>query len=110
MSQEVYPDEYGWQTWESRSATLVEVRICPAALWPAVAGEPAPPTPVDARAYTECGLPWFDLYAERGDLPGAEALAGLRPVPGEEGPLSVPPWQVSVLHQGAVPAGGATAA
>jgi hypothetical protein len=97
MRQEVSPDEYGWETWDPTTATLVEARICPASFWPEVTGEPAPATPIDAAVYTEHGLPWFDLYAERGDLPGVGAFAGLRPVPGDDAPLSVPPWQVAVL-------------
>jgi hypothetical protein len=99
MRQEVYPDDYGWETWDPTSATQVEVRICAAAAWPALTGEHAPPTPVDAAAYTSHGLPWFDLYAERGDLPGVGAFAGLRPVPGDDAPLSVPPWQVNLLGE-----------
>jgi len=102
MHQEAYPDAYGWKTWDPRSATLVEVQICQAAAWPALTGEPAPPTPVDASLYTAHGFPWFDLYAERGDLPGVEVFGGLRPVPGKDAPLTVPPWQVAVLGHGVV--------
>jgi hypothetical protein len=28
-------------------------------------GMPPPPTPIDARAYTQHGLPWFALYDEK---------------------------------------------
>ena len=48
------------------------------------------------------GLPWFDLYSERGDLPASERLAGVRSVQDLEGdtdtdPTSVPPWQVTII-------------
>lgn len=98
MRQEIFPDEYGPETWDPRTATLVEVHLCAAESWRALTGQAPPPSPVSARTYTEWGLPWFDLYSERGDLAGVEELERLRPVPGEDPALEVPPWQVVPLH------------
>ena len=41
-----------------------------------ILGLEPPPTPIDAKTYTEYGLPWFDLYDEtKGDVPHSERLA-----------------------------------
>jgi len=40
-----------------------------------------PPTPVDARAYTNAGLPWFELYDDGlGDIKPSEVLANVKSV------------------------------
>jgi hypothetical protein len=75
-----------------------------------ITGEPAPPTPITARTYTEHGLPWFQLYDEdRGDLAPAgrlgrvqslrerEAGRGAGPDPDDE-PVAVDPDQVIPLQ------------
>jgi len=32
--------------------------------------------------YTDCGLPWFDLYCDLGDLPAAKVFAKVKSVKG----------------------------
>ena len=44
-----------------------------------------PPTPIDARAYTNAGLPWFELYDDHlGDIPASDVLANVKSVGGKD--------------------------
>lgn len=105
MRQEIFPDDYGWQTWDPSIVGRAEVRLVGVAEWSALTGEQPPPTPVSARAYTEAGLPWFDLYSERGGIPASERLRTVlsdeemeRRRRRDEG-CSVPPWQVTTIPE-----------
>jgi hypothetical protein len=109
MRQEIYPDEYGIETWDLGRSRTVNVRIVNSEVYREITGEAPPPTPVSARTYTEYGFPWFDLYDEgRGDVAPSPVLAGVKSVSaidGEKGggpqavdaPVGVPPWQVITL-------------
>ena len=69
MKQEIYPDEYGIETWDRERSGRVFVHIANSMDWREITGEEPPPTPVSARTYSEHGFPWFSLYDEgRGDL------------------------------------------
>lgn len=81
MTQKIYPDTYGLSSWDPSLRTSFTVRIVNGEEWRALTGEPAPPTPVDAAAYTKAGLPWFELYdEEQGDIAASETLRGVRSV------------------------------
>jgi hypothetical protein len=64
MEQKIYPDTYGPGTWDLEKKTTVRVHIVNSEIYRSITGEPAPPTPISARTYTEYGLPWFKLYDE----------------------------------------------
>lgn len=106
MRQEIFPDDYGWRTWDPDAVGHADVQLVAVERWSALTGEQPPLTPVDAKAYTDAGLPWFDLYSERGDIPGSATLGAL--LSEEELKLrrlmdahySVPPWQVTILEDG----------
>ncbi len=101
MRQEIFPDDYGWETWDPARSGRADVRLVHVAEWAALTGEARPPTPVSAQAYTDAGLPWFDLYSDRGDLAASERLAGVRSIDDLEGGagdlVSIPPWQVTLM-------------
>jgi len=81
MRQEIYPDEYGWDTWDQDNYGEVSVHIVNSMMYREITGHEPPPTPVSARTYTEYGFPWFDLYDEhRGDLRPAKALERVKSV------------------------------
>ncbi len=81
ITQKIYPDPYGLQTWDQSQPGRVSVYILNSQQYQAVTGEPPPPTPVSAKTYTEAGFPWFALYDEhQGDLPAASALSGVQSV------------------------------
>jgi len=86
LRQKIYPDKYGIEVWDQGSVRSFRVHLISAAEFHAITGEPAPPTPVDAAAYTAAGFPWFELYDEQeGDVEAAEALKRLRSIRELEG-------------------------
>jgi hypothetical protein len=98
MRQEIYGDEYGIETWEPAPAATVRVDLVDALAFEAITGLATPP-PVDARTYSQFGLPWFDLLdPTRRDIEAAERLASVRSVGDLEGsqddPLPIPEEQV----------------
>jgi len=81
MRQLVYPDPYGLGCWAEDAHGSAVVHIVDGAGFRAITGEEPPPSPVDARAYTAHGLPWFDLYDEGAPgVPAPEGLARVRSV------------------------------
>lgn len=81
IRQEIYPDTFSKEDWQTTPAARCWVHLVSAADWRAITGEVPPPTPVSAEAYTRAGLPWFDYYdADADDLPTTEELAGIESV------------------------------
>jgi hypothetical protein len=81
MRQHIYPDPHGIDTWDQDNYGRVFVHIVNSQLWRQITGEPVPPTPVDAHAYTNAGLPWFELYDDGlGDIAASEVLANVKSV------------------------------
>jgi hypothetical protein len=81
MKQEIYPDEYGIETWDRDKSGRVFVHIANSMAWREITGEEPPPTPVSARLYAEHGFPWFELYDEgKGDIEGSKTLAGVKTI------------------------------
>ncbi len=94
ITQKIYPDPFGLQTWDASQAGRVAVYILNSQQYQAVTGDLPPPTPVSARTYTEAGFPWFALYDERrGDLPAASALSGVQSVQTIDESTGVPPGE-----------------
>ena len=81
MTQKVYPDPHGPDTWDPERAARIWIHLVPAGLWPALTGEPCPPTPADHDAYVRHGLPWFAVYDEPlGDIPVDERWSKVKTV------------------------------
>jgi hypothetical protein len=81
MRQHIYPDPHGIDTWDQGNSGRVFVHIVNSRLWREITGEDVPPTPVDARAYTDAGLPWFELYDDHlGDIAASDVLANVKSV------------------------------
>lgn len=112
MRRKIYPDQYGWETWDEENAGRVHVHIANSMVFRDITGMAPPPTPVSARLYTEYGLPWFDLYdQDQGDVEASEELAGVAPVGAidlfhgftpqqDDTPVEVPEGQVVTLVTG----------
>jgi hypothetical protein len=78
MTQKIYPDPYGIDTWDQDNFGSVFVHIVNSNQYRKVTGIEPPPTPVSAKTYIEFGLPWFELYDEKeGDVEPPKKLADL---------------------------------
>lgn len=76
MKQKIYPDPYGIEIWDPDNYGRIFIYIINSAEFFEITGLDPPPTPIDAKTYTEYGLPWFDLYDEaKGDVPPSGRLA-----------------------------------
>ncbi|MFE3254903.1 hypothetical protein ACFXPS_08890 [Nocardia sp. NPDC059091] len=81
MRQEIYKDERALTDWATDPAGRIFVHLVTPPDWQRITGEAAPPSPVDRRAYTEAGLPWFDHFdSDATDLAPADPLTAVAPV------------------------------
>ena len=81
MKQEIYPDEYGVVSWNQKNFGRVYIHIVNSMMYREITRMEPPPTPITAKSYTECGLPWFALYDEaKGDIPASKKLSKVKSV------------------------------
>ncbi|HEU4727024.1 MAG TPA: hypothetical protein VFT22_04025 [Kofleriaceae bacterium] len=81
ISQRIYADPYGLDTWDETACVELFIHIVSPRTWYAMTGEPPPPTPATLRAYKTAGLPWFQIYDEGLEAIGpSPELAKIRPV------------------------------
>ncbi|MEF8698357.1 MAG: hypothetical protein V5B32_04165 [Candidatus Accumulibacter sp. UW26] len=81
MNQKIYPDPYGIEVWDQDNYGQVFIHILNSEAFFALTGFDPPPTPVDAKTYTEYGLPWFDLLDEhKSDLAPADRLGEVKTI------------------------------
>ncbi len=81
MKQKIYPDPYGIDVWDPDNHGRVAVHLVNSSDFLAFTGVQPPPTPVDAKTYTEHGLPWFDLYDESSaDVAPSQRFDGVRSI------------------------------
>ncbi len=62
MTQRIYEDRHGFDTWLQERAARVFVHIANAELFQEITGMAPPPSPISAQDYSRHGLPWFSLY------------------------------------------------
>ena len=109
MTQKIYPDPYGIDTWDAAHSAAVSVYIVNSEQYRHITGRAPPPTPISAQAYAQWKLPWFALYDEElGDVPAPARLARVRSVQEQEveggvraegnDPVDVPPERVRTLR------------
>ena len=109
MRQKIYPDPYGLSAWDQQQFGVIHVVIVNSSQFEHITGQKSPPTPIDARTYTEHGLPWFDLYDEEArDVPASASLSeaatiadrdrefGVTDLSNEA--VDVEPDQIKILH------------
>lgn len=81
MTQKIYPDPHGIDTWDEHVYGRVFVHIVNSAMWTEITGEPPPPSPVSAQSYTSAGYPWYKLYDEgMGDIAPSPVLTGVKSI------------------------------
>lgn len=69
MTQRIHADPYGPAAWDLADERSTTIHLVPPAEFERLTGSPAPPSPVDARTYTEAGLPWFAWEDDPEDAP-----------------------------------------
>ena len=85
MRQKVYPDPYGIDVWDQNNHSAVVVHLVNSLGFREITGADPPPPPIDARTYTDYGLPWFDLYDEsQSDVAPPERLTNVKTVTARE--------------------------
>jgi len=108
VEQKLYPDRHGRDAWDEASAMRARVTLVDARDWPALTGEPAPATPVDAAAYARAGLPWFalddadDLSVASGSEVGPGTIEERDRARGQsepEPPVEVDPRSITVIRR-----------
>jgi hypothetical protein len=111
MTQKIYPDPYGVHTWDEDDVASVTIYVVNTEQYRAMTGLAPPPTPINAREYTEHGLPWFELYDERlDDLAPDASLSGVKSIPeltrldsadfsGEDLSLDIEPGQITPIKR-----------
>lgn len=81
VSQKIYPDPYGIDTWDEAVWGELCVYIVPAELWQRVTGEEPPPLAANPRDYAALGYPWFDIDdSHMGDVAPADPLRRIKSI------------------------------
>lgn len=72
IKQKIYPDEYGFDTWDQNRASLIEVHIVNSLTFKRITGLNPPVTPINHQTYKELGIPWFKIYDDEKDFINSE--------------------------------------
>ena len=81
MKQKIYPDPYGIDVWDPDNYGRVAIHIVNSAQFFELTGIQPPATPVDAKTYTNHGLPWFDRYDElKADVAPSEQFSAVETI------------------------------
>ena len=81
MTQKIYPDPYGLDTWDLENYGSIFVHIINSEQYRELTDIKPTPTPITAQAYTQYGLPWFALYDEaQGDVPASFRLSKVKTI------------------------------
>ena len=79
--QKIYPDTYGFHSWDSDGTAQAEVHIVNSLQFSSITGEAAPPPVISATDYIKRGFPWFELWdEERGDLDSQSRLEDVKSI------------------------------
>ncbi len=92
IRQKVYADPHGVEAWDADNRGRLNVHLVNSDQYRELTGKLPPPSPVDAKAYVEHGLPWFDLYDEGlPHLPPAAPLIGVKTIREHDTLLGIEP-------------------
>lgn len=81
MSQKIYPDPHGIDTWDLDGSGRIFIHIVNSEMYEQITGVAPPKSPITAQHYTRMGFPWFKLWEEEmGDVSASSTLAGVKTV------------------------------
>ena len=97
MKQKIYPDPHGVDAWDQENYSSIIIYIVNTVQYREITGREPPPSPIDAKTYTEFGLPWFDLYDEEmGDLAASDKLKKIKSIRDIDQEKAVTPGDESI--------------
>jgi len=115
MEQQIHPDPYGPDTWDTLRLGRCYVHIVNSQMFYDITGRRAPASPIDARTYTQHGLPWYEAYEEAGDVSGSSVLDAVQSikekdashgfVQQDDSTVWIPGGQVNTIHNPGFQAG-----
>ena len=83
MTQKIYPDTHGIDTWFQGASGRIFIHIVNSELYEQITGEKPPRSPITAQHYTAQGYPWFKLWDdEMGDVSKSTTLGSVKTVGG----------------------------
>ena len=78
--QKIYPDKYGYDTWDQNHFAKIEIHIVNSLAFRQITGALPPPSPIDFQVYKDLGLPWYEIYdQEQHFINSRDFLLGLPP-------------------------------
>ncbi|MDQ2867119.1 MAG: hypothetical protein M3R59_01705 [Verrucomicrobiota bacterium] len=80
IRQQIFEDQYGYQTWDQESLVRLTIRIVDTVTFKRITGRDVPPTPVSAEHYTKAGPPWFHYVEQAPSLALSGILARIRSI------------------------------
>ncbi len=81
IKQKIYPDPYGFDSWNPDSVQSMTLYLVDSRDFPDITGQKALPTPITMETYRRLGYPWFGL-SDGGwsDIKGSAVFGELKPV------------------------------
>ncbi|OGQ04333.1 MAG: hypothetical protein A2W61_03825 [Deltaproteobacteria bacterium RIFCSPLOWO2_01_44_7] len=81
MRQKIYPDPYGFDTWDKNKFASINIFIVNSKQFQKITGKKPPDTPITKKEYELYGYPWFDLYDEQyADIKAQKKLKDVKSV------------------------------
>lgn len=81
MTQKIYPDPYGLETWDNEKFGSITIHIVNSEQFEKITGEKPPASPITKKDYEEFHHPWFALYDEEyADIQPQEKLKKVKSV------------------------------
>lgn len=64
MKQDIFPDPYGLDVWDTNHRSRTFVHLFNSMAWEQVTGSKPPHVPPTAALYNKSGLPWYEYYSD----------------------------------------------
>ena len=68
ISQKIYPDKFGFDTWDQDMSAKIEVHIVNSLTFKLITGLRPPNSPINIQLYKKLGIPWYKIYDDEQDF------------------------------------------
>ncbi|MDO8970762.1 MAG: hypothetical protein Q7U74_08750 [Saprospiraceae bacterium] len=80
ITQKIYEDRYGYNTWDTQNFGKVEIHIINSLAFQGITGLQPPASPISLQLYKDAGLPWYKVYDdEQASLAASTRLKNIKP-------------------------------